>query len=497
MVGVRTTEIARRLAENYAAVNSAADGVFLYYKFGRYERLFFEKPYFLLSHCAHVLFILWRFEEEEGSPLFAGWPRPTAFLNGLNFTSLRYDDYKRRLLHMDCLEDHWRNETRWFEFWIQVLGHWDPSGAGVHQEFSRCVLSCATQGDILETKAAHKNHWIFDRYMKTDAAGAVMLRTLSILDEVLRQLVQCLAGLDANASVLERIAVLTALLGEVRRVVIYQTPAKGPYTPLGATRWRAPSPLGRLFWGRTQGILTVVPKREGGEILCTYDLPSQRRNRKRSWTRAASSLPGAYEQELFATWPYGTGTSRDDPGHPSDVRAHWTLQNEEAARLETVARRIDALLDGLALNPPCASLVEEVKNVSRNGVTRWKAGDIPWAYIERLDKLLGKLKLIYREATALKDGDAVQKIIAQVWPVSDAAKNGEVDSAVTGTAPTCDSSASAWCTKRLPAKRALSHCGVPRKPRTKKHPVGTPKTANRPVQLCPCSDPAAPEKPQA
>ncbi len=430
MVGVRTTGVARRLAESFVAVSSASEGVFLYYKFGRHEGVFSEKPYFLLSHCAHVLFTLWRFEEEESGDLFRGEPRPTAFLSGLNFGSLRYNDYKRRMLHADSFEDHWRNETQWFEFWMQILEHYDPSGVAVYQEFSRCILAWATQGDVLERKAIYKTQAAFDRFMKTDAAGSVMLRTLSVLDEVMRGVVQCLAGLDPSTCLLERITALTGLLNEIRRIVIYQTPAKGPYTPLGATRWRAPSPLGRLFWGRPQGILTVVPRREGGDIICTYCPTSQPKDRRRSWTRALSSFAGPYEQELFATWPYGTGECRNDPSHPSDVTARWTLQNEEAGRLETLSRRIDALLDGLARHPPCARLVEEVKSVSRNGNARWKAADLPWTYIRRLDELLGKLKLIYREANVLGGGAGAEKIIAGVSPAPQTEATGQEDAPI-------------------------------------------------------------------
>ncbi|MBP7050753.1 MAG: hypothetical protein KBE65_07050 [Phycisphaerae bacterium] len=436
MVGAKTTEAVRRLAESFSAVSSASEAVFLYYKFGRHDGVFSEKPYFLLSHCAHVLFTLWRFEEEERGTMFQDWPGATAFLTGLDFDALRYQDYKRRVLHADSIEDHWRNETQWFEFWIQVLEHWDPSGTASYQEFSQQILAWASQSEVLEKAPAHKNPAGSNQFLRTDAAGSVMLRTLSILDEVMRGLVQCLAGLDPKIWVVERITVLTALLNEMRRTVVCQTPARGPYTPLGATRWRAPSPLGRLFWGRTQGILTVVPKREGGNIVCAYDPPSQPRSRRRSWMRPASSLAGTYEQELFATWSYETGDCRDDPGHSTDAKAHWTLQNQEAERLETVTRRIDALLDGWSLVWPYERLVEEVRTISRNGQTRWKAMDLLWTYVHDLDQLVGKLRFICREAKVAGGDDAVERAIAAVWalpvPTTD-----RTDSPSTRDCPDC------------------------------------------------------------
>lgn len=427
MAGVRTTGTVRRLAESLAVIGSASDGVFHYYKFGRHEGVFSEKPYFLLSHCAHVLFTLWRFEEEEGSDLFVGQPRPTAFLSNLDFGSLRYNDYKRRVLHADSFEDHWRNETQWFDFWIRILEQWDPSGGAAYQQFARCVLACATRAEVLEKKETHRNQSLFDRFMKADVAGSVMLRTLAVLDEVMRGIASCLAGLDPGTYALERILAVTCLLTETRRIVVCQTPARGPYTPLGATRWRAPSPLGRLFWGRTQGILTVVPRREGGDIICMYDPPPQPRNRKRSWTRAVSSLAGTYEQELFATWPYETGVCRDDAGHPLDATARWTLQNEEAGRLETVSRRIDVLLDGLACNPSWEPLVAEVRSVSRNGNARWKAGDLPWTYIRSVDELLDKLRSVYRQVNALGDSRVAEGVSRGIVPSPQRAGNHEIE----------------------------------------------------------------------
>jgi len=546
MVDAKTTEVARRLTGNLIAVSSASEGVFLYYKFGRHKGAFSEKPYFLLSHCAHVLFTLWRFEEEQGGSLSPGQPRPTASLAGLDFGALRYNDYKRRMLHTDSIEDHWRNETQWFEFWIQILEHYDPSSVAAYREFARCVLACVTEGNVLEGKTTHRAHTAFDRFMKTDAAGSVMVRTLSVLDEVLRGIVQCLVGLDPQTCVLERLAAIITLLNEARRVVIYQTPAKGPYTPLGATRWRAPSPLGRLFWGRTQGVLTVVPRREGGDIICTYDPPPQpRKNHRRTWARPASSLAGTYEQELFATWPYESGECRDDSGHPSDVIARWTLQNEEAGRLETISRRVDTLLEGLAHNQPCDErLIEEVRSISRNGHEKWKAADLPWTYIRRLDELLGKLTAIHRRASLPAGNGTADRIAAEAWFASrvrtgkTASRDcreredciafnelaSEVPPVVQESSPldpavsieraamnpptavepaqapeptTNEASASTWCTQRLPAKRAWpvkkppqtgkttrshSRCSAPREPGEAEAVVEVAGTAAHPAQ---------------
>ena len=153
---VRPAEKVQQVVESFCAANSASEDVFLCYKFGRYQDIFPEKPYFLLSHCAHILFSLWRLEEESGGDLFPGRSRPTEFLAGLDFDKLRYTDYKRRILHADSLEDHWRNETQWFELWIRVLEHLDSSSTRLYQEFSRPILAYMTKGDVLEDRTIDK-----------------------------------------------------------------------------------------------------------------------------------------------------------------------------------------------------------------------------------------------------------------------------------------------------------------------------------------------------
>ncbi|MGE5295710.1 MAG: hypothetical protein ACM3VT_12850 [Solirubrobacterales bacterium] len=421
MTCLKPTESVYRIVDGFCAAGSVSEEVFLYHRFGRYQDTFPEKPYFLLSYCAHTLFTLWRTEEECGESLFRGQFRPTAFLTDLDFESLRYTDYKRRLLHPNSLEDHWNNETQWFTFWIQILERFDSPGAVCYQEFSRRILAYVARSRVLQEKEAVTNRKAFSQFIRTDIVGHVMLRTLSVLDELMRRIVLALAGLDPQVYLLDQMSVLNGLLGQIRRTIIYQTPAKGPYTPRQAPHWRKRWSLDQLFWGKTPGTLTVIPKREGRDILCTYSPNTDVQDRRRCWTRSAASLAGPYEQELFSTWPCEASESREASPRLADSDACWVLQYEEAGRLESLSRLIDILLNALHPRSVCESLIEEVRSVSRNGSSRWTPTEIPWTYVHRLDRLLGKLTLVRREAKAMSGYDAADRIITTLWPSQDTA----------------------------------------------------------------------------
>ena len=427
MVWVKSAERIHQVVESFGAANSAREDAFLYHKFGRYQNAFPEKPYFLLSHCAHILFSLWRIEEEGNGNLYGGAARPTAFLAGLDFEKLRYTDYKRRLLHADSLEDHWRNETQWFTFWIQVLEHLDPAGAALYKEFSGRILALATESCVLQDKRLRQNHRALCHFMKSDTVGHALRRTLSVLDELMQGIVRCAAGLDPRTHVREQITLLIGLLQDIRRTVVHQAPVKGPYVPSRAARWRPPFGLASLFWGRTQGTLTLVPKREGGDIICSYNFTFGATSRRRSWVRAVSSLAGTYDQELFATWSYETGEYLEDPGRFPDARACWGLQHDEISRLETLAQLIDALLDTLEFCPQCVSLIEEVRSVSRNGSAKWRPVDLPWTYIRRLDQLLDRLTHARQEVEMVSTHSPAQTNVPALKSAPEAAI-GEADS---------------------------------------------------------------------
>lgn len=220
MVWAKPTERIHQVVENFCAAKSARDDVFLYYKIGRWQDVFPEKPYFLLSHCAHILFSLWRVEEEGKEDLYKGAPRPTAFLEGLPFGKLRYTDYKRRLLHGDSLEDHWKNETQWFKFWIEAMEFLDPSKAALYQEFRQQILARVGQSSVLRSKAGRRHCKALSHFVKSDAAAHALRRTMSILDELMWGIVRCVAGLDPRIHLYDQITLLIGLLSGIRGTIM-------------------------------------------------------------------------------------------------------------------------------------------------------------------------------------------------------------------------------------------------------------------------------------
>lgn len=403
MVWAKPTERIHQVVENFCAAKSARDDVFLYYKIGRWQDVFPEKPYFLLSHCAHILFSLWRVEEEGKEDLYKGAPRPTAFLEGLPFGKLRYTDYKRRLLHGDSLEDHWKNETQWFKFWIEAMEFLDPSKAALYQEFRQQILARVGQSSVLRSKAGRRHCKALSHFVKSDAAAHTLRRTMSILDELMWGIVRCVAGLDPRIHLYDQITLLIGLLSGIRGTIVHQALVKGRYVPSDATRWKAPFSMTRWLLSRKEGTLTLVPKREGGGILCSYSCGSESTGRKRSWIREVSSLTGSYEQELFSTWSYETGEYQEDPGHREGDKACWRLQHEEVWRIETLAQLIDALLATLDRCPQCVALIQEVRSLVRNGRSKWCPQDLPWTYIRRMDQLLDRLTQARRQIGSVSE----------------------------------------------------------------------------------------------
>ncbi len=422
MMGSTRTERTHSLVQSFSGARAALEDVFQHYKMGRYEEAFPEKPYFLLSRCTHVLFSLWLAEQESERRFFGMASPPAAFTLGLDFGELRYSEYKRRMRHEDLLEEHLRNETKWFEFWMRILEQLDPSNASAYQKFCEYLLAWVREPGFLEGKADRQALHLF---MTVHETGRVLTGTMRVLEDLLRAIVGCFTTPEMSTCVVEQMILLTGLLSEMRRIIVWETPAKGPYALFGKTRWRNPSPLQRLFRDRTQGFLTVVPKREGGEIVCTFQPTPDSAGRRASWMRSMTSLAGTYEAELFATWSYGSGAHQEHPHQFPGVQACWTVQNAEAGRLEVLSRQIDNLLDVLQQNPVCAHLATAVRHVSRNDAPEWQAAALPWTYVSQLDQLVGKLTFVCREAKAVGGDDAAHSIIERIWPSGKATTKGD------------------------------------------------------------------------
>ena len=402
----------KHIAGILAKVEAVLEDVFAYYKFGRHEGAPPEKGYFLLSHCSHLLFLLWRIEQDNGGTIFQETRRPAAFQTDLDFGTLRYADYTRRMLGADSIEEHLKNEPQWFKFWLKLLDRLSSSGSATYHEFSQHLLTQAEEHGFLDAEKRRKSRRKLVDLMKTDAAGYLLLHSVLVLEDVVWVLADHFAQLDPRHHIVEQVLSLICLLGRIRQIIICEMPASGPCALRDGRSWAMPSLSCRLCSGRTQGILKVILKREGGSVLCTYDWMSGSARRSQSWTVKTSALSGSYEESLFKTWPCDVNDLRREGAGPS-----WVLQSVEAHHLEIVSHYADALLDTLRRNPLCSGLAEAVAGVVRDNHTTWKPMRLPWIRIRQLDQVLGQLKSFCREATVAGADNAAEKLVSHIWPV--------------------------------------------------------------------------------
>jgi hypothetical protein len=403
------------MAESFSEAKSTLDEVFRFYKWRRHAQGFPEEVYLLLSRCTYACFSLWRSAQESEEDFFRRSPPPAAFWMGLDFSTLRGNGPGESVLGTDGGANHFTNDTKWFEFWIRILEQSDPRGAAVYREFARQILACMGHEDLLEGKMGSRTRKTLDLLVKKDEAGRVLLHTISVLEDVVQAILRYFATLDGRTCVLEKTGLLMGLLSEMRQIIVWETPAKGPYSPSSDARWRGRSPLTWLSRDRSPGVLTVIPRREGGQIICIYSPASEAKGRRCSWVRQVTSLRGTYEEALFATWSYETGEHRKNPQQFPGATACWTVQYAEAQRLEALSRQGDLLLASLQGNPKCQRMAEAVRRILRNGSPRWKSVALPWTYVRQMDQLLEKLISAYREASTLGADDAAERVVAQNW----------------------------------------------------------------------------------
>ena len=408
----RETHVADVLLKSEAALSELHH----YYKFGRHEGGFPEKSYFLLSHCAHLLFSLWLTESESPSGLFEYSPQLSALASDLDFDALRYADYKRRTLQTDTYQEHLKNEPKWFRFWLKALGTQDGPRALNSDAFAQNVLTYVNHPGFLEGKASKKSRKALTDLMKTDAVARIFYRSMAVLEEMVAGIVFRFTRLDQSKYTTEQLASLIGLLYQARRTIVCETPAQGPYVLLSNKNWGVPSALFRMYGGRVRGSLKVVPKRDGGSIICSYSWTSGGQTKSRSWTRDTSALTAPYEEELFKTWSYDTGEHLQNPEPPTDPQAHWLVQSAEVGRLRKTCRHLDTVRRILARNPQCSGLIAALADVSIDNQANWQDGKLAWTYIRMLDQLLNKLKFAYREARVLGGNNPGEEVIANVWP---------------------------------------------------------------------------------
>jgi hypothetical protein len=396
-----------RIAEIVIKTEAALEELHHYYKFGRHLNSFPQKPYFLFSHCAHLLFSLWLIEQDSPSGLFAASPSLTAILEKQNFAALRYADYSRRMLYANAYEEHLKNEPKWFRFWVNLLQELQGADAASGEAFARQFSVCHTEGGLLEGGLARRHKKMLATLVQGSPAGRLFLHSIWVLEDMISTVSAHIAGDDSGPHAIEQMQCLACLLSQLRRTVILETSARGPYSLSPSSPWGVPSALSRLFTRSNPGLLTVALRPEGGEITCTYawTMPSQERHR--AWVRGVSDLRCAYEEALFKTWP-------------PEAQAHWVVPTLEADHLEAIAQHGDRVLEGLGGRVVCDHFVENVAQVLRNGQSRWAAAELPWNYVRLLDQMIGKLKFACREAKVLGGDNPARKVIANLWPAQPA-----------------------------------------------------------------------------
>jgi hypothetical protein len=414
MIPIKRVDRITQVADAAVKIEAALGELHHCHRFGRYSSLFPQKPYFLFSHCAHLLFSLWLDEQNSATKVFAESQGLTVLFNKVDFGALRYLDYSRRMLYANAYEEHLKNEPKWFKLWIKALQELQGSEAGAFEEFYKQFFACLSDCSVLEGKLTRRDQKALTGLVQSPRAGRLLLRSTWILEDVISTASSHIARLDPAPYAIEQMQILICLLSQLRRTIVRETSARGPYTLSTGGGWDAPSTFGRFFSRKTSGLLTVTPGEGDGQVTCTYAGNAGSKVREHTWTRSIAALPCAYEELLFKTWPQNPREQSRDGETPAQT--HWIVPAMEAGHLETVSRHADALLARFGKYPAYGSFVETAAQVLRNGRQEWTSTELPWGYIHKLDQLMNKLKFACREAKVLGGGNPVEKVVANLWP---------------------------------------------------------------------------------
>ena len=104
MIQMASSDRAKQAAGILLKLEVAMEEMLAYHKFGRYGGTSCEKPYFLFSHCSHLMFSFWLIDRDSEGQLFAETRRPAVFTTGLEFDPLRYTENCRLTGSNDGIE---------------------------------------------------------------------------------------------------------------------------------------------------------------------------------------------------------------------------------------------------------------------------------------------------------------------------------------------------------------------------------------------------------
>jgi hypothetical protein len=423
--GIRLDEVTR-IADIVVKTEAALGELHNYHRFGRHLEGFPQRLYFLFSHCAHLLFSLWLIEQDSPTGIFAASSSLKTIINRLDFDTLRYLDYSRRMLYANAYEDHLKNESKWFRFWVKLLQELQGSDAVGCEEFARRFAVCQTDSSLLEGKLGKQDQKVLANLVQSPRTSRLLLHSIWVLEDMISTAGSYIAGLDPRVHAVEQIQSLACLLSQLRGAIVLETQARGPYILSADNRWGTPSVFDRLLCRKTPGLLTVTSGEDRSEIACTYTWDSGGQKQERKWVRSISALDCTYEEALFKTWPQAAPTEEQECATPEQTEARWIVHELEAGHLEAICRHADEVLAGLGKRPSYSGLIECVAHTMRDGRSEWTTVELPWNHVRKLDQLIGRLKFACREAKVLGGETPGEKVAAKLWPLSSASA-GETD----------------------------------------------------------------------
>ena len=414
MVLARETQEMTYVVEILSRTEETLEKLHHYYKFGRHSGILLDELYSWFAHCAHLVFSL-RLTEEAGlSGAIEGNPHLASLVAGLDFTPFHYLDFRRRVFYWSAYQEYLKAEPRWFSLWVKILEKSERLSVSDLAEFHRLMLTRVGHGGPTVRTMSRKNDVALMRLLRTSLGGRIIVSSMRVLDDMVSALISFVARADPGTYAPVQIQSLAGLLGQVRRTIIWDAAAEGPYELQRNRAWGLPSTFAPLCFWRAPGLLRITPEDEGGEVTCTYTWIRRSKTWHRSWIRSTAALRQEYEVSLFGTWSYDNGECRHGSSGCARTNACWVIADPEATHLESICRQADAILEKLATCPAYGPLVEEVACMLRADESAWGPRDLAWTHIRDLDQLVRKLECVCQGTQGVGGAQAEEMAVAQL-----------------------------------------------------------------------------------
>jgi len=367
-----------------------------YGKLGRYASDFPEKPYFLFSQCARLLYDFEIARQDYGLTTKLENDHLAHLLDRLSFSRLRYFDDARQVV-APTSGQQFKNESEWYKFWFEVIETTGHLAGTDLAELQRSLLECVGAHGVLVSKLDKSARKAVAKLFRTTAAGRLLVHSEWVLEDISCAITSWLAKLGARESVLAQVQSLVCALKQIRRHILWHTTATGPYIPSPRRCWGMPGGLAKYRLRGKQGRLTTALQDEGGSIRCTFEWSSDNQSQTFSWPRDVKVLQGNYEQALFETWSYDAGTLVGPLADAQVSPARWNIGTVEAGYLEFVSQRAKMLIEALARHAPCEPLVNAIERLLKEGEDGRSLGNIRWTYVKEVDAMVQKLESTWRK----------------------------------------------------------------------------------------------------